>query len=132
MRALLVAFTLLTPCIAWGQGLPPGSSPPIVASSNTALTTMAGAVSGGLFKVTDTNNATYAGVVSITPGTAVAAQRSLAYVCTGQGTVTLTYADASTMTVTLPANGYPFSEIAGAFTNVALGSATGCTFWNRK
>lgn len=81
--------------------------------------------------VTDTNSAAFQGVVAITPGTAVAPQRSLGFVISSSGAVTLTLADASTITLTLPAS-TAFQTLPFAVTNVALGSGAAGSFWNLK
>lgn len=78
----------------------------------------------------DAANAAFSGVVAITPGVAVAAARSLGFVITTGGTVTLTLSDASTITLTLAASPQ-LQTLPFAVTNVALGTAAG-TFWNLK
>lgn len=112
----------------------PGASPYAGSGSASVIAVLKGVFSklAGTLTTNDTNSAAFVGAVSITPGTPVTAARSLAYLCTGAGTVTLTYADTSTQTVTLPAATYPFATIPSAVTNVTLGTASGCTFWNMQ
>lgn len=78
----------------------------------------------------DQNGAAYQGVVVITPGTSTPALRSLGYICTAAGNITLTLADASTITVPIAVGG--FATLPFAVTNVALGSGTAGNFWNLK
>lgn len=86
---------------------------------------------GGTLKTADANGAAYQGVVAITPGTATPALRSLGYICTTAGNVTLTLADGSTITLGL-AVATTFQTLPFAVTNVALGTGTAGTFWNLK
>lgn len=79
----------------------------------------------------DANGAAFQGVVTITPGTPVAAARSLGYVCTASGNVTLTLADGSTVTLALQAS-TSLQTLPFAVTNVTLGSGTAGSFWNLK
>ena len=79
----------------------------------------------------DGNSAAFQGVVAITPGTATPAQRSLGFVCISSGPVTLTLADASTLTLTLAASA-SFQSLPFAVTNVVLGTGTAATFWGLK
>lgn len=81
--------------------------------------------------VADANGAAYQGVVPITPGTPVAPLRSLGYVVTVSGDVTLTFADGSTMPLYLAA-APTFQTLPFAITLVVLGSGTAATFWNLK
>ncbi len=79
----------------------------------------------------DANSAAFQGVIAITPGTATTAERSLGFICTTSGTVTLTLADGSTITLGLIASS-AFQSLPFAVTNVALGSGTAGTFWGLK
>lgn len=78
--------------------------------------------------VTDSASAAFQGVIAITPGTPVTAARSLGFVCSTGGTVTLTLADTSTITLTLTQS-TSLQTLPLAVVNVALGSAAG-QFWN--
>ncbi len=104
-----------------------------VSVSNLPTTqTVSGTVAVSNFPATqtvaDTNSAAFQGVVAITPGTAVAAARSLGFVITTAGTVTLTLANGSTLTIALPVAG--FSTLPFAVTNITLGTGTAGSFWN--
>lgn len=78
----------------------------------------------------DANDAAFQGVISITPSTPVVAARSLGYVCTTSGNVTLTLADGSAITLALTAS-TSFQTLPFAVTDVTLAGAAG-TFWNLK
>ena len=54
--------------------------------------------------VLDANSAAFQGVITITPGLPTTPQRSLGFVCTTAGPVTLTLADGSTVTLSLAAS----------------------------
>lgn len=82
--------------------------------------------------VSDSQSAGFGGVVAITPGTPVAAQRTLGYICTVAGNITLTLADTSTITLPIAVAGGNFQTLPFAVTNVALGGSTAGTFWNLK
>ena len=81
--------------------------------------------------VLDTNSAGFQGVVPITPGSATPPQRSLGFVCTSSGPVTLTLADASTLTIGLAASP-AFQSLPFAVMNLTLGAGTAGTFWGLK
>ena len=81
--------------------------------------------------VMDANSAAFQGVVAITPGAPTVAQRSLGFVCTAAGPVTLTLADASTLTLSLVASP-TFQSLPFAVSNVALGTGTAGTFLGLK
>ncbi len=81
--------------------------------------------------VLDGNGAAFTGVVAITPGTPVAAGRSVGFVCTAAGNITLTMADASTITLPIMASA-SFQTLPFAATNLVLGSGTAGSFWNLK
>ena len=81
--------------------------------------------------VLDPNAAAFQGVAAITPGTPTTAQRSLGFICTASGAVTLTLADGSTITLGLAAS-TAFQSLPFAVTNVALGSGTAGSFWGLK
>ena len=101
---------------------------------------VSGTVSVGNFPATqpvsgtiaDSNSAAFQGVVAITPGTATTALRSLGFIITAAGNVTLTLADNSTLTIPLQTSGGAFQVLPFAVTNVALGSGTAGSFWNLK
>ena len=76
----------------------------------------------------DPNNAAFQGAVLMTVGTTYTAQRSLAAVCTTVGNITVTFADASSMTV--PVN-LGYQAFPYAITAVSASTAT-CTFNNLK
>ncbi len=100
-------------------------------SGGTASTVAQGSAGAAAWPVTDINSAAFQGVVAITPGTATTALRSLGFIVTTAGNVTLTLADASTITLPLAASPQ-FQTLPFAVTNVALGSGTAGTFWNLK
>ena len=83
--------------------------------------------------VADPNNAAFQGVVPITPGTAVAAARSIGFVITMAGTATFTFPDGSTITLSLPMSG-SLQTLPFAVTLVTLPSSGGAAgqFWNLK
>ncbi len=54
--------------------------------------------------VLDANSAAFQGVVAITPGVATPPQRSIGFICTASGAITLTLADTSTVTIGLVAS----------------------------
>lgn len=109
------------PLVVSGGGSPGG----------TASTVAQGAAGSAAWPVTDINSAAFQGVVAITPGTATTALRSLGFIVTTAGNVTLTLADSSTITLALAASPQ-FQTLPFAVTNVALGSGTAGTFWNLK
>ena len=81
--------------------------------------------------VADPGAAAFGGVVAVTPGVATAAQRSLGFICTSSGSVTLTMADGSVITLGLIASP-AFQSLPFAVTNVALGAGTAGSFWGLK
>lgn len=81
--------------------------------------------------VVDSNSAAFQGVVAVTPGTPTAALRSIGFVITTAGPVTLTLADGSTITLALSASP-SLQTLPFAVTSVALGSGTAGQFWNLK
>ena len=82
--------------------------------------------------VADSNSAPFLGVAQLTPGgTAVAAQRSVGFVCTAGGNATFTFPDASTITLAL-APSAQLQTLPFAVTGVALGTGAAGTFWNLK
>ena len=83
------------------------------------------------FPVTDSSGGAFQGVVAIMPGTPTTAQRSVGFICTSAGNVTLTLADGSTLTVAVAASS-AFQSLPFAVTNVALGAGTAATFWGLK
>lgn len=82
--------------------------------------------------VADSNSAPFLGVAPITPGVTVAAQRSLGFICTAAGTVTLTLADASTLTIPLAVSAGAFQMLPFAVTKIALSNGTAGSFWGLK
>lgn len=76
----------------------------------------------------DINNAAYQGSSVIVPGTATTAGRSVAYVCTAAGNITITLPDASTMTFGIVASP-ALQTLPFAATLLALGTGTAGTFW---
>ncbi len=86
---------------------------------------------GAGLPVTDTNSASVFGVVPITPGTAITPLRGIAFICTAAGNITLTLADASTMTFPIAAG--PALQVLGfSVGNITLGTGTAGTFWGTK
>jgi hypothetical protein len=84
---------------------------------------------GQAWPVSDANSAAFQNIVPVTAGTPFGAGRSIGYVCTGQGTVTFTFAGGGTHTQVLSVS--PFDQMLPyAVTNIAVGTATGCSFWN--
>ena len=81
--------------------------------------------------IADSNSAAFQGVVALTPGTAYTPLRSLGFVCTGAGNITLTLADGSTITLGIVAS-TTLQTLPFAVSQVALGSGTAGTFWNLK
>lgn len=82
----------------------------------------------GNVSVTDASGAAFQGSSVITPGTAMIAGRSFAYVCTGAGNITITLPDASTMTFGIAAS-TDLQTLPFAVTLLTLGSGTAGTFW---
>ena len=82
--------------------------------------------------ITDSNSAPFMGVVPITPGTPVLPQRSIGFICTASGNVTLTLADASTLTLPISIGGGAFQLLPFAVTNVTLATGTTGLFWGLK
>jgi hypothetical protein len=80
--------------------------------------------------VIDINGAAFQGVVPISPGIPVLPARSLGFICTTAGNVTLTLADNSSITLAIPAS-TSFQSLPFAVTNVVLAGAAGI-FWNLK
>ncbi|WP_158933010.1 hypothetical protein [Acidisphaera sp. S103] len=79
--------------------------------------------------VSDINSAAFAGSTVITPGTAISTPgRSIAFVCTTSGSITITLPDSSSMTFPIIASAslqtLPFNP-----TLLTLGSGTVGTFW---
>lgn len=109
-----------------------GSSNVAIAHLNVDASGAPIGVPGNPVATADSNNAGIQGVVAIAPGTATTAQRALGYVCTAAGAVTLTLADASTITVPIAVNGGAFQSMPFAVTNLALGAGTAGTFWGLK
>jgi hypothetical protein len=82
--------------------------------------------------VADSNSAPFLGVAQLTPGgAAVAAQRSVGFVCAAGGNATFTFPDASTITLAL-APSAQLQTLPFAVTGVSLGTDTAGTFWNLK
>lgn len=104
-------------------GVPPGTS-------GATAQPVQGVTGGVPVPTIDANGAAFQGVVVITPGTPVAAARSIGYILTTPCTETLTLADASTIALALQVS-TSFQSLPFAVTNV---SASGCigTFWNLK
>ena len=80
--------------------------------------------------VADSNSAAFLGVITLTPGTATTAGRSIGYICTTAGNITLTLTNGSTITLPIQTAGGQFQTLPFAVTNVSLGSGTTGTFWN--
>jgi hypothetical protein len=94
-----------------------------------ATQAVSGAVSiTGNVSVTDTSGAAFQGAATITPGTATTAGRSVAYVCTAAGNITITLPDASTMTFGIAASP-DLQTLPFAVTLLTLGTGTAGTFW---
>ena len=81
--------------------------------------------------VLDPGGQAFQGVIAVTPGTVTAAQRSLGFICTSSGSVTLTLQDGSTITLGVIASP-SFQSLPFAVTNIALGSGTAGSFWGLK
>jgi hypothetical protein len=81
--------------------------------------------------VTDTNSAAFQGVTAITPGTPVAAARSLGFICTSAGTITLTLADSSVIAFPIVVSA-SLQTVPFAVTNVVLSAGAAGSFWNLK
>ena len=82
--------------------------------------------------VADSNSAPFLGVTQLTPGgAAVAAQRSVGFVCTAGGNATFTFPDASTITLALSPSAQ-LQTLPFALTGVSLGTGAAGTFWNLK
>ena len=77
---------------------------------------------------TDPANSAFQGVIAITPGTVVAATRSIGFICTNAGNITLTLANGSTMTLPIAAAA-SLQTLPLAVTNITLGTGTAGTFW---
>ncbi len=115
---------------------------PVTVTNFPATQTVAGAVSvgnlpaivstGTPLPVADAQSAAFQGVASVTPGSTVSPQRSLGYVCTVPGNITITLPDGSTITLPIQTGGGAFQTLPFAVTNLALGSGTAGTFWNLK
>lgn len=85
----------------------------------------------GTLTVSDTNSAAFGGAVSVTPGTPFAAGRSIGFVCTTAGNITVTLSDTSTMTFPIVVSP-SLQTLPLAATNITLGSGTAGTFWSLK
>jgi hypothetical protein len=85
----------------------------------------------GTLAVTDSNSAAFQGSTLITPGAAFTAGRSVGFVCTAAGNITLTLPDGSTMTFGISVNP-DLQTLSFAATNLALGSGAAGTFWSLK
>ena len=82
--------------------------------------------------VSDNQSMAYQGVVPLTPGTGgYAPLRSIGFICTAAGPVTLTLADGSTITIGVTVSP-AFQSLPFAVTEVMLGAGTAGTFWNLK
>jgi len=79
---------------------------------------------------TDANNAAFGGAVAMTPDTTYTARRSIGANCTVAGSVSLTFADASTLTVPVSVGWqtFPFAVTA---VNTSGTTAT-CSYSNLK
>ena len=116
-----------TPCPASGSAatgtVAPGTTP-------TATQSVQGGGPGALpVLTTDPNNAAFADMVPITPGTAFTAGRSFAFYATTGGTITITMLTGSRQ-VTIPIlASASIQTLPFEITNLTLGTAVG-TFWN--
>jgi hypothetical protein len=103
--------------------------PALATGANTIGAVNQGTAGSSSWLVSDNNSAPFASVVAITPGTAFTAGRSIGYICTTAGNITLTFANSSTITFPIVASAslqtLPFSPV-----NLALGTGTVASFWN--
>lgn len=85
----------------------------------------------GNLNVTDSSGAAYQGSSVITPGTAAAPGRSVGYVCTTAGNITITLPDGSTMTFGISASA-DLQTLPFAVTLLTLNGSTAGSFWTLK
>ena len=109
-----------------------GGSVTAPGTSGSAAQAIQGVTGGVPLMTADANGAAFGGVVALTPGTAVSAARSLGYLCTGAGNITLTLADGSSLTVLISTANGAFQTLPFAVTQVTLGTGTAASFWNLK
>ena len=112
-----------------------GSSGGSVTSAGTGGTTaqaIQGIPGGVPMPTADANGAAFGGVIAVPPGTPVTAGRSLGFVCTSAGNVTLTFADSSTLTMGIATANAAFQTLPFAVIQVTLGTGTSASFWNLK
>ena len=80
----------------------------------------------------DTNDSAFGGVVPLTVGTPdTQARRSLGFVCTSSGSLTLLLPDGSSITVPIQGSPY-FQTLPFATFEVSAGTATCANIWNLK
>jgi hypothetical protein len=102
-----------------------------VALKDNATGNQASINSSGQVAVNDPNSAAFGGAITVTPGTPFTAGRSIGFVCTTAGNITVTLSDASTMTFPIVVSA-SLQTLPLAATNIALGGGTGGTFWSLK
>ncbi len=97
----------------------------------TSGTVAQGAAGNAAWPVADGNSAAWQGVVALTPGSATPATpgRGLCFYCTAAGTLTLTFANASTMAFPIAASS-SLQTLDFAVTGVALSGGAAGSFWN--
>ena len=101
------------------------------AGGSTTSTVAQGAAGTSAWPVADTNSAAFMGVVQLTPGSSTPATpaRGLGFVCTAAGTLTITFANGSTMALPIAASPI-LQTLSFAVTTVALSNGAAGTFWN--
>ena len=104
--------------------------PPVTVSDPAAASLQASNAGSGI-KVSDTQSAAFQGVVAMTAGTSYTPQRSVGFVCTAAGPITLILADGSTITLGITASP-AFQSLPFAVASYTLGAGTAGTFWNLK
>jgi hypothetical protein len=107
------------------------SLPALPAGSNAigSVTANQGSPGGSAWSVSDPNNAPFANAIAITPGNTFTAGRSIAFVVTVAGNITLTFGSGNTMTFPVVASA-ALQTLPFAATQLTLGTGTSGNFWN--
>lgn len=112
------------------DGTPVGSSgagganlPTADATAATKLDAIHTALTASTLSTSDVNNTGFIGASTITSGTAFTAGRSIGFICTTSGTITVVFQDTSTLTVNVTADP-SFQTLPFVATNVTVNSPT--------
>ena len=99
---------------------------------NIEIGGVAAGTAGNPVVTADANGAAFQGVVALASGgAAVAAARSIGFICTASGTLTLTLADGSSIAVPIVA-ATNFQTLPFAVTAMVLSGGAAGSFWNLK